>query len=365
MKILVDIGHPAHVHLFRNMAKELERKGHTILFTCREKECTIDLLKSFDLTFTSFGRPFQKGFGKVWGLLAFNNKMLKTLLKFNPDITIGHGSMYAAQMSWLLGIPHISMEDTGNMEQVRLYKPFTKAILVPESFHKNLGSKQISYKGNHELACLHPARFVPDPSILNELQIKPGDLYVILRFVAWNASHDIGHNGISYQKKTRAVEEFSKFARVFISSENPLPPEFVKYLLPTPLEKIHDVLANAALLFGESATMASEAAVLGVPAIFIDSTGRCYTREEEDKYGLVFNFTESEADQEKAIEKGMELITTAGIKEEWAKRRQKMLNDKIDVTSFLVWFVENWPESFKVMKEKPEWEERFRGVKSE
>ena len=53
-----------------------------------------------------------------------------------------------------------------------------------------------------------------------------------------------------------------------------------------------DAIASASLLYGESATMASEAAVLGVPAIYLDNTGRCYTREEEEKYGLVFNFTE-------------------------------------------------------------------------
>lgn len=111
--------------------------------------------------------------------------------------------------------------------------------------------------------------------------------------------------------------------------------------------------------------MASEAAILGVPGIFINNTSICYTREEEEKYGLVFDYTESEEDQEKAIEKGLEILTTKGIKEEWAIKRQKMLNDKIDVTAFLVWFVENWPESFKVMKEKPEWQERFKGVKSE
>ena len=96
--------------------------------------------------------------------------------------------------------------------------------------------------------------------------------------------------------------------------------------------------------------MASEASVLGVPGIFINDTSICYTREEEDKYGLAFNFTESEEDQEKPIRKGLELITTADIKEEWAHRRQKMLDDKIDVTGFLVRFVEGWPESFKGVK---------------
>lgn len=33
-----------------------------------------------------------------------------------------------------------------------------------------------------------------------------------------------------------------------------------------------------------------------------------------------------------------------------------MLADKIDVTAFLVWFIENWPESFKIMKENPDYQ---------
>jgi predicted glycosyltransferase len=83
--------------------------------------------------------------------------------------------------------------------------------------------------------------------------------------------------------------------------------------------------------------------MLGVPAIYIDSTGRCYTREEEEKYGMVFNFTESAGDQDKSIEKGIELLSAPNILEEWQQRRQKMLADKIDVTTFLVGFVEDFP----------------------
>jgi len=46
--------------------------------------------------------------------------------------------------------------------------------------------------------------------------------------------------------------------------------------------------------------------------------------------------------------------------EQFQLRRQKMLLEKIDVTAFLVWFVENYPESAKIMKENPEYQWRFR-----
>lgn len=365
MKILIDTGHPAHVHIFRNLAKEMEKDGHTVLFTCREKECTVDLLKNFGIEFVSFGKPYKSSAAKIWGLLKFDFRMLRILLRFRPDFTLGHSSMYAAQMSWLLGIKHISLEDTGNLEQIRLYKPFTKVILVPESFHLYLGKKQIRYDGNHELAYLHPNRFTPDPAILHELHLEKDQPFTILRFIAWNASHDKGHTGISLANKRKAVKEFSKFGKVYISSEDNLPDDLEPCRLNIPPAKLHDLIAFASLLYGESATMASEACILGIPAIYLDSTGRCYTREEEEKYGLVFNFTESLEDQNKSIIKGVELLSTAGIKEQWQQRRLKLINDKIDVTAFLVWFVENWPESRKIMKETPKYQERFKSKEPE
>jgi predicted glycosyltransferase len=30
MKLLIDIGHPAHVHVFKNAIRELRKKGHEI-----------------------------------------------------------------------------------------------------------------------------------------------------------------------------------------------------------------------------------------------------------------------------------------------------------------------------------------------
>ena len=42
------------------------------------------------------------------------------------------------------------------------------------------------------------------------------------------------------------------------------------------------------------------------------------------------------------------------------KKRQNMLNDKIDVTAFMVWFVENYPESEKTIKKNPDYQYRFK-----
>jgi len=192
------------------------------------------------------------------------------------------------------------------------------------------------------LAYLHPTRFTPDKLVLDELGLKENEPYVIIRFVSWQASHDRGHKGISFENKIKAVKEFSKHARVLISSESPLPEELQPYRFTLPPHRMHDAIAFASLIIGEGFTMLSEAAVLGTPAILVHDTYCYYLREQQEKYGLVFNYTESEQDQQHAIAKGVELLNTPGIKEQWQQKRARMLEEKIDVTAWLVDFVEEF-----------------------
>jgi uncharacterized protein len=59
MNILIDIGHPAHVHLFKNFAKQMIEKGNKVLFTCRDKEFEIKLLESNGFDYISFGKKYK------------------------------------------------------------------------------------------------------------------------------------------------------------------------------------------------------------------------------------------------------------------------------------------------------------------
>ncbi len=359
MKILIDIGHPAHVHLFKNFALEMQKNGHELLFTCRDKEFEIELLKVNNFRYVSFGKKFKSVLGKIFGLLIFNLKMFKTALKFKPNIFLSHGSMYAAQISWLLRKPHISFEDTFNFEQIKLYKPFTSVILTSNYDHPYLGENTIKYKGYHELAYLHPKQFTPNINIITALGLQKEEKYCIIRFVSWEATHDINHNGISLENKRDLVKRLSKHSKVFISSEKELPSDLLEYKFPLHPNKMHDAMAFASLIFGESATMISEGAVLGTPGIYLDDTGRLYTTELEEKYGLVFNYSESNEDQVIAISKAEEIIQL-NESNQWIQKRITFLKDKIDVVSFLVWFIENYPESKTVMKKDPEYQNRFK-----
>lgn len=359
MKILIDIGHPAHVHLFKNFAWEMQKRGHKILFTCREKEFEIDLLNRYGFAYKSFGKKYNTPLGKIIGLFEFGVKELFQGLKFKPAIFLSHGSMYAAHAATLLRRPHISLEDTFNFEQIKLYLPFTKVVLTADYNHPSLGPKNIRYAGYHELAYLHPKYFKPNIQVLKKLGIENNEKYCILRFVSWKASHDLGHKGIPLEKKTEIVNRLSKLSKVFISSESQLPYNLRTYKFPLSPDKMHDALAFASLIFGESATMISEGAVLGVPGVYLDNTGRYYTTEQEKLYGLVFNFNESESDQQKAIVKAEEILCS-NEQSILKQAHNKMLNEKINVTGFLVWFVQNYPESVKIMKVNPDYQFNFK-----
>ena len=332
----------------------MQKEGHTFLFTCRQKEFEIELLEAEGFRYKSFGKHHHTKTGKIFGLLKFNLMMLLVTLRFRPDICLSHGSIYMAQVAWLLGKPHISMEDSGNMEQIKLYRLFTEALLVPDVLPQDFGPKQIKYHANHELHYLHPDYFTPSKEIYNYLGINKDTPYCILRFVSWRATHDYGHTGLTAEEKKGLISYLSSKLKVFITSETPLPVVYKKYQISIPPEKIHDALAYADLVLSEGATIASEAGVLGTPAIYVNSIVRYYN-EDQEQYGLVFNYRNGS----KALTKTKEIIEN-NYKLSIQKNRKQFLQDKIDPTAFLIWFIENYPESKKIMKENPDHQNKFK-----
>lgn len=355
MKVLIDIGHPGHVHLFKHLAHELKKNKHHVLFTCRQKEFEVELLIHEGFEFISFGKKYKSTFGKIFGLIKFDFLMLKTALKFKPDLFLSHGSPYAAHAAFIVGKPNIALEDTGNNEQVKLYLPFTKYVLTSTSFHKNYGSKQIRYNGFHELAYLHPDVFQPDNSILKELNLLNNTKYFFLRFISWNASHDVGEAGFTFDEKINLVNYLNTQGKVFISSESLLPEELKKFQLKLHPSKVHQVMAFADLFIGEGATMASECAMLGTPAIYIN-TMESGTINAQVKAGLVLHYKNGK----NVLEKINELLKEPEIKANTMKKRNAFLSDKINLTSFLVWFIENYPKSASVMQNTPDFQFQFK-----
>jgi len=344
MKILIDMGHSGHVHLYKNVIKGLVENNHKIKITVRDKEVASKLLDSYGFNYEIITVHKEHLVDKGLDMIYRSAILYRIIKQFNPDIISGFCNFYLSQIGKLLNIPSVVLTDTEHASvQNALTFPFCDKILTPNAFGKQLGTKQVKYDGYHELAYLHPNYFTPSPSVLGLLDVGKEEKYIIFRFISWNAAHDIGHTGLSLQAKRQIVREFSKFAKVFITSETPLPRDLEKYKIPIPPERMHDALHYSTLYIGEGATMASECAVLGTPAIYVNNLSAGTLEEQRSKYGLIFYCKNSN----EIIDTALDLLANPNLKKEFRGKQQKMLADKIDVTSFLLDYIENYPMKAK------------------
>jgi hypothetical protein len=355
MNILIDINHPAHVHYFKYFIREMKNRGHKVLITASEKEITYKLLKKYQFDFIGLGAHGTSMNKKIINLPRMIFSMYLAARKFKPDIFLGFGSIRAAYTAAILRKPCINFEDTEHSSgQIRMYSPFVQCICTPSCFLRDLGPKQVRFDGYLELAHLHPDKFTPDPEVLREMGLNESDTFIIVRFISWAASHDIGHHGI--RDKVGFVKFLENYGRVIITSEGDLPIDLKPNLMKISPEKLHDLLSFATLYVGEGGTMASEAAVLGTHAIHISTTAKyCGSFCDLNRYDLLWT-TENDED---TMKKASELLLNTHLKAEGKSKRDQIYKDKIDVTAFMVWFIERYPESYISMKENPDIQKMF------
>jgi len=294
--------------------------------------------------------------GKMLYFVRGDWEIYRVAKKFQPDLLVCFMSPYAAQVSRLLGKPCVVVDDT---EHAKLHDKFTypyaDTILTPSCFTRDLGVKHVRFNSFLELNYLHPNRFQPDPEIYQMLNLPEHDPYVVLRLVAWGGHHDVGHSGIGEEVQKALVDAVSKKYRVFISSEKPLPEFFEPYRINLPSHKIHHLLAYASLFIGESGTMAGESVVLGTPSVYVNSLPLMGYLEDAQSNGMLFHYP----NDKQVLRKVNELLEINDLKSHFARKHQAHIKNKIDGSSFLVWFLENYPDSKEQMKNISEIEKRF------
>ncbi|MEZ5146702.1 MAG: DUF354 domain-containing protein [Bacteroidales bacterium] len=350
--LLFEINHPGHIHLFRNLSQALLEKGIPSLFLIKSDPVMERLAEFYDLPVVRMG---QKGKGllqKYLFQLRFVWKSVGLARKTKAGLGMGV-SMTLPMVSKYISMHSITLDDDDMAATPVFARYANKAnvVLTPDALaHENRGEHHIKYPGYHELAYLHPNRFTADPEVLTLLGVKADERWFVVRFNAFRAHHDVGEGGMSFEQKKQLVEQLKKYGKVFISAEGEVDPEFRPMLLPDRPELMHSFLAYATLYVGESQTMTSEAAVLGTPALKCNTfAGRLSVPNElEEKYGLCYAFLPT--DFERMMLKLDELLSMPDLKGEWQQRRERMLKDKIDVTAFLAWLVEGYPDSVQEVR---------------
>jgi predicted glycosyltransferase len=165
MKLLIDIGHPAHVHLFKNFVWEMKKRGHEVLITARKKEITLDLLDKYGFDYITVGEMKSGTFNLMKEWVLRDIRILNLALNFNPDILIGMHNPVVSHVAKILRKKSIIFTDTEHAKLANWVTfPFSDSICTPSCFKRDIGKKQIRYNGYHELAYLHPNYFTPNPA---------------------------------------------------------------------------------------------------------------------------------------------------------------------------------------------------------
>ena len=332
MRVLIDINHPAHVHLFKKLYFELRKRNVFVLVTVTQKDIAKLLLEKYNIPYLSMGSYGNTTFSKVINLPLKSLYIWYLAWKYKIDVLLGV-SFRVSHATFLTKKKSFVFDDTEHAKQeILLYKYFATKIVTPKSFEISLGRKHIRYNGFHELAYLHPNYFKSRVETLELLGLKKSETFFVLRFVSWEAVHDLGHAGISIENKRKLIKLLTPQGRIIISSEKKLDTEFEKYRMSICPTKMHDLLYYCSLFVGEGGTMALESAVLGTPSVYVNSLDAGVLKEQVN-YGLL---TSLRNDQEliNIVEKKLPTIN-----EEKKQNRlivKKMLEEQQDVTSFML-----------------------------
>ena len=372
MKILFALNHPAHYYLFKFVIKDFIQKGYDIKIVIKDKDILEKILILEKIDYVKINRKrhrnnnaFSVLYNGIKELLVQDVRLLKFIKGFEPDFLLGT-DISIAHIGKLKKIPSfVFNEDDFEINKLfcKATYPFADFIIAPE--YTSVGSyerKIISYNGIQKMAYLNSKYFVPDKAILRQLGIVREDIFFIIRLVSLTSGHDIEgkHKGIDKSLLNRIVAYLELKGKVFITSEDVLPEDLKKYQVKIPLNKMQDLIYFSNLFIGDSQTMCAEAGILGTPFIrYNDFVGKIeYLNDLENNYKLGWGVKTNEPERIFSIID--ELFSISDYEKIWSEKKKQLFNDKIDLTAFTIWFIENYPQSVKIMKENPDYQYRFK-----
>ncbi|WP_137289866.1 DUF354 domain-containing protein [Natronorubrum halophilum] len=337
MRVVITIQHPGHVHFFRHPIDELESRGHEVHVFARESDVAIELLEAYGIDHEVLAGESGSLLSLATVQATYEMRLLRRAQRIDPDVITAIGGVAAAHVASVLGTKSLVFYDTEHATLItKLAYPFADVICTPSCYREEIGSSQETYDGYHELAYLHPDRFDPDPSVLEATDLSPSDTFAVVRLSSWEASHDVGHGG--FDDPRDLIEKLEDAGvSVLLTIEGEPPSDLESYQFTTPPEKMHDLLAYADVVVSEGATTAAEAAVLGTPAVYVNPASLGYTIELEDEYGLLFGFNGSDR-HTRALQKIDDILEEPD--ETWERRRNRLLEERIDVTEYVVQRIE-------------------------
>jgi predicted glycosyltransferase len=266
MKYIFELNHPKHYYQFKYIMQMLKRDGHMVHVLARDKDVLLNVLQEENVSYEIFGLHAKNMRDKVLATPKLVLNYYKIAKREKPDVIVSKASLYGTLVARLIGAKAIIFPDSEVVTLTnKVVVPMCSTVITPATFGLDFGKKHIRIKGFFEDCYLAPSVFQPKEEVVKQYGLKKP--YALFRFVGWYANHDVNNSGFTAEQQRAMLQLAEQKMHVYISSEKKLPDDLEKYKLPTPAAEIHSVLAHADLYVGDSQTMATEAALLGTPAI--------------------------------------------------------------------------------------------------
>jgi len=275
-KILIDITHTAQFNFYVNIIKELSKNYFLIITVLNRGKLPqiakneLSEVKNINIKILGKKRPSK------WSTIFEANifrviKLLFISLGKNIKLSFANG-WHPSIVGRLLGIPSITFDDDPQVYDYRIKLALANKVyycLYQRRF-ASLHQKAKILRTVKEWAYLSMNTFEPNPEILSYYQLEPKK-YLFIREVSTNT---INYSKQHYGRILDISKDIPRNYQVIFSLEDKskkdlYPKDWI--LLEEPIKDIHSLIYYSKLLISSGDSMAREAAVMGLPGIYIGS----------------------------------------------------------------------------------------------
>jgi hypothetical protein len=276
MKIWFDADNAPHVLVMKPLAALLERSGHRVVFTARDRSSTRALLDLHGLDYILAGGGSRRGMaGKVSSTLRRAMELARIGRRIGADVSFGHGSRALPIASALAGVPSVTMYDYEWVDPT-IFNIFCSSILLPavigpvRAAEAGISKRRMQFFDGFKEE-LYLSGWAPDPTVREILGPGAGVTRVLVRPPSVTAHYHVAESQEIYRELLDLLCATSGVQIVLIPREDPdIPsprPGGAGILVPGRAVDGPSLIWEMDLVAGGGGTMTREAAVLGIPAV--------------------------------------------------------------------------------------------------
>ena len=284
------LNHARHAYILNNLKKKLTDQGDNVYIGSRnlDKPHLAEIVQEFGWdTFVIRPITSRSPIGIVSYIIKQIIQINKVIRKYKIDRIISSGPNIASIAAKRSRINSVGWIDTEHVNlQVKSAFYLSDVLIAPE-FSKFNQYKRIVFKSIIDSAYLHPSIFKYNPEIVENLRLLENGRPILYRLTNFTALHDkkIKFRDWEYD----FIREIAKNHPIILVSEGEVPKGLQKYQKKFKITVFHHILSQCKLYIGSGLSTATEANLLGIPAIYTNPLSTGTLEEFQKRFGLLHN----------------------------------------------------------------------------